>query len=178
MKYLLYAGLLLSLGACSTPGADETAAGDYLTRNDFESMIGWLPDATALTKEHAHSGTYATLVNQDKEFSLTYNVKLGDVSPHKLKGLDIEAWVYLPDDKATAQLGMQILDPLQDNKQIFNDGIKLTDQVKEYNVWTKVSKQVVLPDNVSYDQVLKIFLWRGDSASPVYLDDLTVKALE
>ena len=179
MKYLLYIGLALSLGACSSSESSDAVAGDYFTRNDFESLVGWLPDATALTKEHAHSGSYATLVNQDREFGLTYNAKLGDVSPHKLRGIEIEAWFYLSDDQAgEAQLGVQVVDPQQDNKLVFSDGIKLAEQVKEYKVWTKVSKQIMLPDNINYDQNLKVFLWRGNATSPVYMDDLTIKALE
>lgn len=178
MKSLLYAGLALSLAACSPSGSDQAAAGDYITRNDFESMMGWLPDATALTKEHAHSGSYATMVNPDKEFSLTYNAMLGDMSPHKLRGVTVEAWVFLSDDKGSAKLGLQVVDPDQDNKEVFGDGINLSEQVKEYNTWTKVSKEFLLPDNVTYTQRLKVFLWRSDAASPVYLDDLTIKGLE
>ncbi|RFP66893.1 hypothetical protein D0N36_02075 [Hymenobacter lapidiphilus] len=102
MKPLFYLGLALSLAACSTPSSETAADAGVLAHNDFESLAGWLPDDMALTKDQAHSGKYATMVDQNHEFSLTYNTLLGNLSEHKPRGLMVEAWVYLPDDKATA----------------------------------------------------------------------------
>jgi len=177
MKSLFYALTALSLVACSSD-AEKGDAGDYITRNDFESMVGWLPDAGTLTKAHAHSGAYAVVVDPEHEFSLTYNAQLGKVSPHKLKGITLEAWVFLPDNKATGVLGVQITDPDQGNKEVFGDGIKLQEAVKEYNKWVKVSKEITLPANIAYTQNLKVFLWRSGAASPVYMDDISIKGIE
>ncbi|NVO85577.1 hypothetical protein [Hymenobacter terrestris] len=179
MKPLFYLGLALSLAACSSPSSD-TAATDagVLAHNDFESLAGWLPDESVLTKDQARSGKYAIMVDPNHEFSLTYNTLLGNLSEHKPRGLLVEAWVYLPDDKATAQLGMQVVDPDKNNEPTFSDGVALAEVVKEYKQWTKVSKEIVLPPNATYNQRVKIFLWRSNAASPVYLDDLTIKVLE
>lgn len=177
MKSLLTALAMLSLAACSS-NTEFGTPGDYITRNDFESMMGWIPDASALTKDHAHSGQYAIQVNPEHEFSLTYTAMLGNVSPHKLRGIKLEAWVFLPDDKTTGVLGVQILDPAQGNKEIFGSGINLPETVKEYGKWVQVSKDIMLPDNIAYTHNLKVFLWRAGTASTVYVDDLSIKAIE
>ncbi|ALD22038.1 hypothetical protein [Hymenobacter sp. DG25A] len=177
MKSLLYALAAFSLTACSS-NAELGTPGDYITRNDFEAMMGWIPDATALTKEHAHSGEYAIQVNPNQEFSLTYTAMLGNVSPHKLRGIRLEAWVYLPDDKTTGVLGVQILDPSQGNKEIFGDGINLQETIRDYKKWVLVSKDITLPDNIAYTHNLKVFLWRAGTASTVYVDDLSLKGIE
>lgn len=179
MKPLLYLGLALSLAACSSPSSDTDAGGaGVLAHNDFESLAGWLPDNSGLTKEQAHSGKYAIMVNQQRDFSLTYDAMLGDLSDHKPRGLMVEAWVYLPDDKSGAQLGMQLMDPEKGGEPLFSDGIALGDEVKTYKTWTKVSKEILLPPTSNYNQRIKVFLWRGGATSSVYLDDLTIKAIE
>ncbi|RFP66892.1 hypothetical protein D0N36_02070 [Hymenobacter lapidiphilus] len=73
---------------------------------------------------------------------------------------------------------MQVIDPDKNNEPIFSDGVALADVVKDYKQWTKVSKEIVLPPNATYNQRIKVFLWRSGAASPVYLDDLTIKVLE
>lgn len=177
MKVLLTTLAALSLAACSS-NPELGTPGDYITRNDFESMMGWVPDASTLTRDHAHSGQYALQVTPEHEYSLTYQAMLGNVSPHKLRGIKLEAWVYLPDEKTTGELSVQIVDPAQDNKQIFSGGINLPETVKEYGKWVQVSKDIMLPDNIAYTHNLKAFLWRAGAASTVYVDDLSIKAIE
>jgi hypothetical protein len=177
LKVFLYALAAVSLTACST-NVEIGSPGDYITRNDFEAMAGWVSDGSSLTKDHAHSGIYSIKVDKDKEFGLTYQAPLGNVSPHKLRGLAIEAWVFMPSAKANGVLGMQVIDPAQNGQQIFGEGINLGEQVKEYNKWVVVRKEIMLPANVAYTHNLKVFLWRSGATEPVYVDDLSIKGIE
>jgi hypothetical protein len=58
------------------------------------------------------------------------------------------------------------------------EGIKLTDQVKSYNKWVKIEKEITLPDNVTYANTLAVYLWRAGVAETTFLDDLVIEKVE
>ena len=39
--------------------------------------------------------------------------------------------------------------------------LALADEVKQYKTWTKVSKEIILPATATYNQRIKVFVWRG-----------------
>lgn len=172
---LALAGLMAS---CSSDDALPAAGANTITTNDFESMMGWVANSETLTKEHAHSGKYALKVDAGHEYSLTYDAVLGQVSPRKLKKIRVTGWGMLPNEKATGVLSVQVTDPDQGNKGVFGEGIDLKEQIKDYNKWVKVSKEFTLPDEVTYTQHMKIFLWRAGSSEPAYIDDIAVEIAE
>ncbi|OGX88384.1 hypothetical protein BEN48_09875 [Hymenobacter glacialis] len=165
------------LAACSSNEAGRWV-GDYVTANDFEALRGWGVDANSLTRDHAHSGQYATFVNAEREYGLTFDMPLNQASVHPLKGVAVEAWVYLPTPQAAASLEVQVQLPGTENRQAFAGSIKLADQVKEGAKWTRVRQEFAFPAGLPDEAHLRIFLWRNASSLPVYLDDLKVKALE
>jgi hypothetical protein len=169
--------LLAAVAACS--GSDSgTWVGDYVTVNDFEAVRGWSPDGNALTRDHAHSGQYAIFVSPEREFSLTYDLLLGEASVHSLRGVAVEAWAYLPSPQAAASLEVQVRLPGEENKMGFAGSLALPDQVKEAGKWTRVRQEFAFPAGLPYDAHLRIFMWRKGAQGTVYLDDLRVKALE
>ncbi|MDO7847952.1 hypothetical protein Q5H92_16420 [Hymenobacter sp. M29] len=171
---LLAAGLLAA--ACS--GSDGGKwVGDYVTVNDFEAVRGW-SDASALTRDHAHSGQYATYVDPGREYGITYDLPLGEASVHTLKGVAVEAWAYLPSPQAKATLEVQVPLPGEGNRMGFADRLVLAEQVTEGGKWMRVRKEFAFPAGLPAEAHLRIFLWRGGSAETAYLDDLKVKALE
>lgn len=174
---LAAAGLLSFVAACSGSDAGHWV-GDYVTDNDFEAMRGWLPDASGLTRAHAHSGQFATFVGPDREYGMTFDVPLSDASVHTLKGVAVEAWVYMPMPQETTSLEVQVPLPGPGNRMGFAGSIKLSDQVKEPAKWTRIRQEFAFPAGLPGDAHLRIYLWRNSSQALVYLDDLRVKALE
>ncbi|MBJ6144258.1 hypothetical protein [Hymenobacter sp. BT559] len=174
----LLLGLAL-LGACSSNNKEvkTTDGATVVTFNDFEAGGGWLPDPTLLAKGQAHSGQYAMIVNKDHEFSLTFNSTLGRLSPRKFKKLRLEAWAYMPDANATGNLGIQLMDA-SDQKQLYGDGISFRTTIKEYGEWVPISKEFVLPDTITANQHLRMFLWRADAQSDVLVDDVKLSIVE
>lgn len=168
---------LSTMAACSGPDSGNWV-GDYVTANDFEAVRGWSPDGAALTRDHAHSGQYAIFISPEREYSLTYDLPLNEASVHPLKGVAVEAWVYLPTTQAAASLEVQVRMPGQENKLGFAGSLKLPEQVQTDAKWTRVRQEFVFPAGLPGDAHLRIFLWRNMSNAPVYLDDLRVKALE
>lgn len=172
MKKLLFG--LIALGCVACGGADKKND-NLLTGNDFEESEGWLNGGTnpSLTKEKAHSGAYAVKVAPGLDYSLGYNGVLGKLSPSRLEKLKLHAWVYLPDDKATAKLVTEVKNAGQE-KSIVWDGFDLVERgkVDGFNKWIEVEKVVPLPSTVNSESQLLVYLWRGDSSQPVYLDDM------
>jgi hypothetical protein len=173
--------VLLSLGllaSCSSDGTSTTQKEKIITSNDFESVVGWNSNAGTIDKGRAHSGKYAIKVDQDHEFSLTFDMPLGEATPSKLKALHLKAWAFLPSEKASGILGIQIMEPGTDVKQIYGDGIKLGEAVKSYNKWVEVEKDFVLPDNITADQHVRLSLWRAGASEQVLVDDIELSIKE
>ena len=166
------------LGACSADKKTADAAGATVVAfNDFESGGGWLPDPTLGAKGQAHSGQYAMLVDKDHEFSLTFRSTLGLLSPRKFKKLRLEAWAYMPTEAATGNLGIQVMDA-SNQKQVYGDGISFRTAIQDYGKWVPISKDFTLPDNITANENLRMFLWRADAQGEVLVDDIKLSILE
>ena len=176
MKKILGLAAALGCTACS-PGSDSAPAdakGAFMA-NDFESLRGWV-DPNLIDPGQAHSGKYSSRVDKDHEFGVTYEMPLGKISDHKIKAMHLEAWVYLPNAQA-AVVGTQIIDPAQANKAVGGDGIKL-EEVKTFNKWVKVEKDMPMPDFINSAMKIRVFLWRGLATEPVYMDDIKMSIKE
>lgn len=181
MKYALLIGLAAaSLSACSA----DTATGpdpDVLMRNDFESTVGWVPDASAPSAEQAHSGRYSLKVDAEHPYSLTYYSLLGKLSPSRFRGFHLEAWAYTPDPAASASVGLRVgVNDAPGGNLLMSDGIGYGEYVKEAGKWTKISKDILLDPKANYSSQLVIYLYGGGTgpgAGPAYLDDIQLTAL-
>ncbi|MBF9223736.1 hypothetical protein [Hymenobacter ruricola] len=175
------AGLAL-LAACSSHDDAGDWIGDVVTANDYEAVMGWVPGATSITRDHAHSGRYADRVDAAHEWGVTFQAPLGQASVHALRGLDIEAWAYAKEVQpaATASLQVEVWahGPGQDPAPLFSGSMPLAAQLQDSCVWTKVNSRFTLPPSMPYDANLRIFLWRSTAKKAAYLDDIRVKALE
>ena len=175
------AGLAL-LAACTAHDEAGSWIGDIVTANDYEAVAGWVPGATSLTRDHAHSGRYAYHVDAAHEWGVTFQTPLGQASVHTLRGLEIDAWAYAQNVQgdATASLQVEVWahGPGQDPQPLYREGLALTPQLPDSCKWTRVNGRFFLPANLPFDASLRIFLWRNSSTKPVYLDDIRVKALE
>jgi hypothetical protein len=175
-------GLLL-VSACS-PGADRPPRLDdsVVTFNDFESGGGWSGDpdhnnTSLVQKGPAHSGRYALRVDANHEYSLTFAMALGRMREAKFQKLRLEAWVFMPSERATGTVGLQLLAP-DKSKQVFSDDIKLREAVKTYGKWVPIRKDITLPVEAAPGQQLRVFLWRADATDEVLLDDVLLRILD
>jgi hypothetical protein len=178
MKKLLFSLMALSCIAC---GRTENKPEGLLTANDFEESDGWLNGvvSASLTKDKAHSGAYSVKVAPGLDYSLGYNGTLGKISSSRLEKLKIHAWVYLPSDKATAKLVTEVKNAGQEKSAVW-DGFDLVERgkVDGFDKWVEVEKIVPLPSEVNSESQLLVYLWRGDSSQPVYLDDIQLLRAE
>lgn len=174
--------VLLSLALLASCSSDDKAGATQkekiITFNDFESVVGWDDNVGTIDKGRAHSGKYAIKVDKDHEFSLTFDMALGEATPSKLKALHLKAWAFLPSEAAAGILGIQILEPGTNVKQVYGDGIKLGEVVKSYNKWVEVEKDFILPDNITADQHVRLSLWRAGASEQVLIDDVELSIKE
>ena len=167
-------GLGLLLGACSREAASSPDP-KLLASTSFEEFYGWLPaNAPALTQAQAHSGKFSTMVGAGHEFSLGYNNMLSGLAPQWPGKLKISAWVFIPDEQATAQLVAEVKSADATKPGLLWEGVKLTDQVKAYGQWRRLEHTITLPATARPDSRLLVYLWEADQHLPVYLDDMEI----
>ena len=171
----------VGLAACSA-APEGKWIGDIVTANDYEAAAGWVPGATSVTRDHAHSGRFADHVDATHNYGLTYQSIMAEASVHPLRGLDLEAWAYVagppPQTPAVVQVQVWAHGPGQDPAPLFSEGLALAALVPDSSKWTRVRQRFQLPPNLPYDANLRIFLAGNGCRRPVYLDDIRVKALE
>jgi hypothetical protein len=140
--------------------------------NDFEHLDGWLPEVSpTLTTERAHSGRYAVKVDATHEYSLTYNLKLGDAFTMRPRRMRLSAWVWLEDSGEDAKLifSLSAPDDPQDKSNLYTQ-VFLVDHWP-YKRWTHVTRDIELPPEVSSKAKLSVYLWRNSATHAVYTDD-------
>ncbi|WP_345054527.1 hypothetical protein [Hymenobacter glaciei] len=178
---LLAGGVVLAVAAgCSSAPETGQWVGDLVTASDYEAVAGWVPGATSLSRDHAHSGRFADRIDAEHTFGLTFQLPLNQASVHALRGLDVEAWTYFSSLKSGGALQVQVWahGPGQDAKPLYEEQLNLREQVTDSCHWTQVHRRFTLPDNLPGDANLRLFIWGNPSTKPVYFDDLRVKALE
>ncbi len=175
MNKLLCSLLALGLAACG--GAAPTPPADQLAANDFEHLDGWLNGNTpaSLTQEKAHSGVYSVKVDPATDYSLGYTNQLGRISTGRMRKIKLRAWVFLPNDQATAALVTEIKtpDPTKNLWDNFDLGKEATTK-SGFNKWLEVEHTVDVPATAVFNSTLQVYLWRNGSSQPVYLDDLQI----
>ena len=172
MKNILYSLLAIALFSCSR--SSEKPAG-LLAENDFESLDGWSNGGAnaSLNKEKAHSGAYSVKVTPGLDYSMGFSNQLGKVSATRVKSIKVHAWVNVPNDKATTVLVTEIKNPGQDKSALW-EGIDMAKEAKSkgFNKWIEVDKTITLPETVNYNSQILLYLWRGNSTQPTYMDDV------
>ena len=169
------AGLLLA-GCTSQPTA---ATENVLMQNNFDDLAGWLGDAPqpSLTREKAHSGHYSLKVDGNTEFSIGYTKPLGQLTEARVNKFKVEAWVFAPGADAKALLVTVFTNPEPGSKPLSWVGFDVVKATSTYNDWTRVSEVIEVPAATTANTLFNIYLWRTNAPQPIYLDDLTVSAV-
>ena len=171
---LAFVVVALVSSACSKDGSADLPAG-MVTRNDFENVQGWGgANELSVTVEKARSGKSSICVNPQVEFSYTYNRQLSQMTGGKPKKLTVTGWAWVPDKDAKALIVVDIKRSAEKGTQVFYEGLELATAVKDFKEWSEVKKTFILPDSISSVNQCKVYMWRGSSPRPVYLDDVSI----
>lgn len=172
---LLLAGLLLA--GCGNSDKVSEVDPKMMIDTNFDDLQGWVNNATgSLNNKVAHSGRNSITVGAGKEYSLTFTSPLGQLIAAKPRKLHLEAWVRTEEANTPAQLVVQVAKADSDEK-LFWKGIPLAEGSK-IGQWTEVKADLALPDGISSDNVLSVYMWGNNSGKTVYLDDLRLTNAE
>jgi hypothetical protein len=166
---LLGVGLLLA--EC---GSNKSATNDKaLVDTNFDNLVGWVDNSGgSLSKKFAHSGHYSLTVGGGAEYGAAFRAPLGTVTATKPRKLKLHAWVRTEEPNTPSQLVVQITTPVKDEK-VFWKGLQLSVGSKA-GEWSELEAELALPDNVTNDQILGVYMWGNNAPKPVYLDDLSI----
>lgn len=175
-KILLLSSLtvLVATGCGSNP-ADATNS-NTLVNNDFETLAGWLPEpqSATLSRNKAHSGRYAMMVDAAHEYSMEFKAPLGQLHDTRIQKIKVSAWALVPTADASASLVVTVGNPdPKSEKPLLWESLELKANGQP-GKWVEVSKVITIPSNVSPSSPLGIYLWRSGGNQTVYLDDLRV----
>lgn len=166
---------LITVGLAGCGSADTKNDPNLLVSTDFETLSGWLPEAqdATLTREKAHSGTYAIKVDAAHEYSLGYHAQLGRLHDTRIKKIKVSAWAFVPAG-GSASLVTTVGNPVAPNdKPLLWEAIELG-KSNAFGKWVEVSKVLTIPETAAATSTLGLYLWRTGGSQTVYLDDLRV----
>ncbi|RZJ87166.1 MAG: hypothetical protein EOO60_12490 [Hymenobacter sp.] len=174
LRLVVGGALLIGATACARSDKKEVALANLVAKNDFESVEGWGVSSASLTTAEAHSGRYSVKVDPAIEYSIGYRNTLLRVSDIRIKKLHVHGWVRLSSFKAKAVLVMQVTNPDKGGEQVYWQAFDVRSQVKTINRWTQVDQDFDLPNAVSANHELRVYMWRTGPEDTVYLDDLEI----
>jgi hypothetical protein len=174
LRLVIGGALMVGAGACSKNDKKEVLPANLVAKNDFEAVEGWGVSSNSLTTAKAHSGRYSIKVDPEIEYSLGYRNTLLRVSDVRMKKLHIHGWVQVSSFKAKAVIVVQLTDPAKGGEQVYWQALDVRNEVKTINHWTQVDQDFDLPDTMSADQELSVYMWRTAPDDTTYLDDLEI----
>jgi hypothetical protein len=174
LRLLIGGTLWVGAAACTRSDKPEAALANLVAKNDFESVEGWGVTSASLTTDKAHSGRYSVKVDPGIEYSIGYRNTLLRVSDIRIKKLHVHGWVRLSSFKAKAVIVVQITNPAKNNEQVYWQALDVRAEVKTINRWTQVDQDFDLPDTVSANHELHVYMWRTGPDDTTYLDDLEI----
>lgn len=147
-------------------------------RNNFDELAGWLGAAPqpSLTTEKAHSGHYSIKVDATTDFSIGYTKTLGQMSDRRVVKFKIDAWVLVPGADAKALLVTTFGE--SGAKPMKWTGFDVTKDTPTNGDWQRVSEVIEVPAVATANTIFNLYLWRTGAPQPIYLDDLTVSAVQ
>jgi hypothetical protein len=133
--------------------------------NSFES-----PELTDnLKTEDAVTGQFVYELNTEKQYSPGYKSGCSDIVANKYKLINIEVWVKYSDPEINTQLVCSIEN---DKESVQWKNLYIIKRSKPGD-WQKINWFVTIPENVSANDMLKIYVWNAGQ-NKVLIDDLKI----
>lgn len=138
--------------------------------NDFENLA--LSPVRKPSKIFTRSGQYSIAADRRKVQTPIYSLSLDALGHPYPRMIGVTLWVIRPGSRATgASLGYRFL---RDTTVVFTDKIPIDSSVHQQMVWTRLTKDFIIPDLNDSIQSLELFL-ENRSGSLFFVDDLSVR---
>lgn len=129
--------------------------------------VAWINGHT-LVSDRAHSGTQSSRVDQDNEFSIVYQQKVGYISTPLPKKLDINAWIYAEEEAPHGHMVVNISDAA------YYQSYPIAAYFAKGREWRQFSGSFILPDSLKPSDEIKIYLW-NNRKSRLWIDDIRLE---
>ncbi|MBV2247970.1 MAG: hypothetical protein KUL83_12440 [Lentimicrobium sp.] len=129
--------------------------------------VSWV-NGNTIVSDRAHSGTQSSRVDQENEFSIAFQQKLGYISQKMPKNLDITAWIYSEEKSPAGRMVVSI------NKVNYYESYPVGDFFAAGGEWRQFSGSFILPDSLKPSEEIKIYLW-NNRKSRLWIDDISLK---
>lgn len=143
---------------------------------NFDELVWWSEQPPRfLSNEQAHSSSYSMKMEEGAEFSPGMQLILGNALPFLPKFMEVEAWAYFPNGRVRSATIVIETEPADPNGKRHWFGLDMTNQVKRYGSWVRVSGNFRFADEITTSDKLKLYLWSQNGATqPYYIDDLKI----
>ena len=172
MKIILLVILAALLFAgCSSSDKDS----GLVFSNSMESNLAWMdhPQSNIVWSDNAHSGHYVCKLDASSPYSVTYNMKVSDISKKPLKSVHISAWVNMSTVTGDRYIGISILESSQQAMDWIAQ--KALEVIGKPGEWHKVELNVdLLGKRNRPTNIYRIFAV-NEKQDVVLLDDLTIE---
>jgi hypothetical protein len=138
--------------------------------NDFEKPQNGWGDNNILS-EGGHSGKYFARSDGSNLFNPAYSMDLQAISEHKIKRIDLIAWIRIKESGAKANL---VLSLDVDQKPVFYKGFSTDASAPHLNEWTRMYVSYDIPDTLGKSENLKVYFWNSSNLS-VDADDVEIR---
>jgi hypothetical protein len=127
-----------------------------------------------IKSEKAHSGMYMCKVNKDYSSSVTFNMRLGDISPKPLKAVTVSGWIMLTGNNSERNITIDIRNQNDSMVEYFshNTGYDLRDINKW--VYTKYRFNLSKKNRNNIDNRILVYFYNSKE-EPIYVDDIAVE---
>jgi hypothetical protein len=146
------------------------SAHPYIFKNDFEN--GALAEGSKVTDSVQHSGMWSALLNPDREYCCEHTAMVWDFNGMNPQYVNIEMLV-----KKTGPLPIHavLVCSIEKNDSTLNwQSEELDPYVKNSVSWFTVYKTFSIPEGLSGDTRIKVYVWNRSKTS-FFVDDLKIK---
>jgi hypothetical protein len=141
----------------------------YSYQNDFENQA--LSYLYTISDSVHHSGMYSAKVTPDNEYIPFHSIPLDDLGGTLPRFINVEFWLY---DPGLVKNETQLLCSIDKNdSSLVWQSQPLAPLVKQTGSWQRITNRFILPNGLTREPVIRIFLWNPKRSS-FFMDDLKV----
>lgn len=144
----------------------------FLSKNDFEVPDkSWNYANELLTDSACYLGSYSAKLTDVVEYGPTYRVKVKDICSSVNDIINISTMAMFADENTDAEL---VVSFERDGKSYDWSSNRFSFFLKEKNVWRKIYLSKRLPDAISLNDEIVIYVW-NNAKKTIFIDDMQVK---
>ena len=144
--------------------------------NGFEHKETWDKDTSIVSTEKVWKGKYSVKLDAKNEYGPTYAVRISKMTDQPFKRFYISLWAYATGKFKDAQI-VATISFKDDENQVYEKYFWLSSKFSyfiEKDKWGQVFFSFNLPELMSRNDELKIYVWNPDK-QPLYIDNFEMK---